>query len=195
MNYKSEKDILRKRVKKLRSEISISSYRAWSHSIMNKCVNLEEWHYAHTVHIYVSAINNEVDTLGLIYKIFDDRAKKVVVPKCNTDMHLILNIHIESFDELSPSKFNLMEPAYKRENEIMPEQLGLIIAPLLAFDRYGGRLGFGGGYYDNLFGKCTCPKVGLGYSFQEIDKVPMESYDRKLDVIITENETIRVENE
>ena len=182
-------------MKKLRSEISINSYRTWSHSIMNKCADLEEWYYAYTVHIYVSSVNNEVDTLGLIYKMFDDREKRVVVPKCNTDLHMILNIYIESFDELSLAKFNLMEPAYKSEKEIMPEELGLIIAPLLAFDRYGGRLGFGGGYYDKLFSKCTCPKVGLGYSFQEINKVPMVSHDEKLDIIITENETIRIKHE
>lgn len=162
---------------------------------MNKCVNIEEWYCAHTVHIYVSAANNEVDTLGLIYKMFDDRNKKVVVPKCKTDLHLILNIHIKSFDELSPAKFNLMEPAYEREKEIMPEELNLVISPLLAFDRHGGRLGFGGGYYDRLLSKCTCPKIGFGYSFQEIDDVPMESHDEKLDIIITENETIRVKHE
>lgn len=162
---------------------------------MNKCVNLEEWYYAHTVHIYVSAVNNEVDTLGLIYKMFDDRNKKVVVPKCKTDLHLILNIHIKSFDELSSAKFNLMEPAYEREKEIMPEELNLVISPLLAFDRHGGRLGFGGGYYDKLLRKCICPKIGLGYSFQEVDDVPMESHDEKLDIIITENETIRVKHE
>ena len=195
MSSADEKNVIRKKMKKLRYEIPINYYRIWSDSIMKKCINLEEWFYAQTVHIYVSALNNEVDTLGLIYKMFDDRRKKVVVPKCNTELHTIINIHIESFDELSPTKFNLMEPDYITEKESNPEKLNLIIAPLLAFDRLGGRLGFGKGYYDNLFNKCKCPKVGLGYSFQEVDKVPMEPQDEKLDIIITENETIRVKHE
>ena len=72
MNIKDEKKELRKRMKKLRSELSINSYRRWSQSIMDKCFWLEEWYYAKTVHIYISAVNNEVDTLGLIYKMFDD---------------------------------------------------------------------------------------------------------------------------
>lgn len=194
MNSKEEKILLRQRMKKLRSEIPINIYRKHSHSIMNNCINLEEWKYAYNVHIYVSVLNNEVDTLGLIYEMFD-HGKKVVVPKCNFELNRIVNIHIKSFEELSPSKYGLMEPEYNHEKEVMPDELNLVVAPLLAFDRNGGRLGFGRGYYDDLFNACTCPKVGLGYSFQEVDIVPMESHDRKLDIIITEKETIRVNHE
>ena len=194
MNSKDEKTLLRQRMRKLRSEIPINIYRKHSHSIMNNFINLEEWQYAYNVHIYVSVLNNEVDTLGLIYDMFD-HGKKVVVPKCKFELHRIVNIHIKSFEELSPSKYGLMEPEYKPEKDVMPDELNLVVAPLLAFDRNGGRLGFGGGYYDDLFNACTCPKVGLGYSFQEVDRVPMEPHDRKLDIIITENETIRVKHE
>ena len=194
MNSKDEKILLRQRMKKLRSEIPINIYRKHSHSIMKSCINLEEWQYAHNVHIYISVLNNEVDTLGLIYEMFD-HGKKVVVPKCNCELHRIINIHIKSFEELSPSKYGLMEPEYNHENEVMPDKLDLVITPILAYDRIGGRLGFGGGYYDDLFNACTCPKVGIGYSFQEVDRVPMEPHDRKLDIIITENETIRVKHE
>ena len=194
MNYKNEKKLLRNRMKKLRSEISINMYRRQSQSIINKCLDLEEWQYASNVHIYISAINNEVETLGLIYMMFDC-GKRVIVPKCNIELHKIISIQITSFEELSPSKYCLMEPDYNREKEIKPEELDIIMTPLLAFDRNGGRLGLGGGYYDDLLGKCTCPKVGLGYSFQEVDKVPVEPHDVNLDIIVTENEIIRVKHE
>ena len=158
---------------------------------MDRCVRLEEWYYADTVHIYVSALNNEADTLGLIYKMFDS-GKRVVVPKCGKEEHRLLNIRIESFDELSVGKFGLMEPCYKTEREVAPSDFDLVISPLLAFDRKGDRLGFGGGYYDNLLGECRCPRIGLGYSFQEVDAVPVEPHDEKLDIIITDKEIIRV---
>lgn len=155
---------------------------------------LDEWQKARIVHIYVSAVNNEVDTLGLLYSMFDE-GKFVVVPKCIYKLHRLQNIHITSLDELAPSKFCLMEPEYDSEKEIMIESLDLVIVPLLAFDRHGGRLGLGGGFYDLLLTGCTCPKIGLAFSFQEIGRVPMERHDQNIDIIITEKETIRVDHE
>ena len=194
MNCRDEKKLLRERMKNLRAELSICSFRQNSQAIINRCVRLEEWYYANTVHIYVSALNNEADTLGLIYKMFDN-GKRVVVPKCGNEAHRLLNIRIESFDELSVGKYSLMEPGYKTEREVAPLTFDLVISPLLAFDRKGGRLGFGGGYYDGLFKECTCPKIGLGYTFQEVDTVPVEPHDEKLDIIITDSEIIRIKQD
>ncbi len=66
----------------------------------------------------------------------------------------------------------------------------LILAPLLAFDRAGGRLGQGGGYYDRTLHilRATGPVwvVGLAFAGQEIDLVPMHAHDERLDAILTE---------
>ena len=67
----------------------------------------------------------------------------------------------------------------------------LIIAPLLAFDRYGGRLGQGGGYYDRTLRALReagpVRVVGIAYAGQEIAAVPMGPLDERLDAILTEN--------
>ncbi|MFC1541906.1 5-formyltetrahydrofolate cyclo-ligase [Candidatus Latescibacterota bacterium] len=194
MNFKDEKRIIRERIKKLRSEITMGTFRGYSQSIIRKCIELEEWQYAKTVHIYVSGLNNEVETLGLIYIMFDS-GKIVVVPKCNIELHKTFNLRIKSFEELTLSGYGIMEPEYKAENEITPEKYDIVLVPLLAFDRKGGRIGFGGGYYDELLNKCNCVKVGLAYSFQEIESAPVEPHDVALDIIITEKETIRIVHE
>lgn len=66
----------------------------------------------------------------------------------------------------------------------------LVIAPLLAFDRRGGRLGQGGGHYDrtleNLRAAAPVFVVGLGYAAQEVEEIPMEPHDQRLDAILTE---------
>ena len=66
----------------------------------------------------------------------------------------------------------------------------LIIAPLLAFDRTGGRLGQGGGHYDRtieaLRARGSLFVIGLAYAGQEIDAVPREPHDQPLDAILTE---------
>jgi len=88
-----------------------------------------------------------------------------------------------------------MEPKYDCKNVVRPDELDLVLAPILAFDHDGGRLGLGGGYYDSLLAECTCPVAGLAYSFQEVDRVPTETHDQYLDIIITEKEVIRVTHE
>ena len=66
----------------------------------------------------------------------------------------------------------------------------LIIAPLLAFDRAGGRLGQGGGHYDRtiaaLRARGSVFVIGLAYAGQEVAAVPREAHDQRLDAILTE---------
>jgi 5-formyltetrahydrofolate cyclo-ligase len=72
--------------------------------------------------------------------------------------------------------------------ELVPD---LIIAPLVAFDRRCYRLGYGGGFYDRtLAGLGSLPVAGLAYKAQEIDEVPIEPTDMRLDALITETETL-----
>ena len=68
----------------------------------------------------------------------------------------------------------------------------ILLMPLSVFDNKGGRIGYGGGYYDRaierLLGKDIKPQlIGVAFSTQEVEEVPMESHDRYLDGIITEN--------
>ena len=68
----------------------------------------------------------------------------------------------------------------------------LILVPLLAWDRAGGRLGYGGGYYDRtLAAHADCPRAGFGYSAQEVAGVPIEPHDCLLPVVFTEQGAIR----
>lgn len=66
----------------------------------------------------------------------------------------------------------------------------LIIAPLLAFDRAGGRLGQGGGHYDRTIEGLRAGGpvfvIGLAYAGQEVDALPVEPHDQRLDAILTE---------
>ena len=82
--------------------------------------------------------------------------------------------------------------------EPMPDALAvdpdILIVPLLAFDRRGYRLGYGAGYYDmtltGLRGRKPIVAVGIAYSAQEVDTVPITPRDARLDLVLTEKETI-----
>jgi 5-formyltetrahydrofolate cyclo-ligase len=71
--------------------------------------------------------------------------------------------------------------------EVTPD---LVIVPLLAFDRHGGRLGQGGGYYDRTLAQLRAAgpllAVGLAYAGQEVERTPMEVFDQRLDGVLTE---------
>ncbi len=69
----------------------------------------------------------------------------------------------------------------------------ILFVPLLAFDRRGHRLGYGGGYYDRTL--ATLPgrrAIGFGFSALEVDSVPIGPHDHPLDAIVTEREVIRI---
>ncbi|MDR3436526.1 5-formyltetrahydrofolate cyclo-ligase [Telmatospirillum sp.] len=67
----------------------------------------------------------------------------------------------------------------------------LLLVPLLAFDRHGGRLGYGGGYYDRTMAGLRAEggalAVGIAYAAQEMTALPIEPHDQRLDWIVTED--------
>ena len=80
--------------------------------------------------------------------------------------------------------------------EVLPD---IIVAPLLGFDRAGGRLGYGGGFYDRTLEQLRSQKallaVGYAYGAQEVDAVPLSRQDQRLDWIVSERGAIRTREE
>ncbi|TAN64383.1 MAG: 5-formyltetrahydrofolate cyclo-ligase [Magnetospirillum sp.] len=74
----------------------------------------------------------------------------------------------------------------------------VVLTPLLAFDRHGFRLGYGGGYYDLTLARLRedgrVVVIGLGFAAQEVPSLPVEPWDQPLDMILTESGVIAVEN-
>ncbi len=71
---------------------------------------------------------------------------------------------------------------------------GILLVPLVAFDKHLNRLGYGGGYYDRYISrfqnKNSIIKIGIAFSFQKIKNLPTNSLDKKLDLVITEKKFI-----
>lgn len=90
-------------------------------------------------------------------------------------------------DALVKGPWSTQQPANAAE-AVVP---ALIFCPLVGFDRRGGRLGQGGGHYDRYFARHPdIPRIGVGWSVQEVDAVPAEPTDIPLDAILTEQEYI-----
>jgi 5-formyltetrahydrofolate cyclo-ligase len=71
------------------------------------------------------------------------------------------------------------------------EEIDFALVPGLGFDRRGGRLGYGGGFYDRLLAGLRAFRVAAAFSVQMIDAVPMAPHDQYVDLVVTESGLIR----
>jgi 5-formyltetrahydrofolate cyclo-ligase len=98
-------------------------------------------------------------------------------------------------DTLKPDIYGIPSPLASAP-EVLPN---LLITPLLAFDRRGGRLGQGGGHYDRTLANLRRQRpvfvLGVAFAGQELPAVPMGAHDQRLDAIVTETEYIEVARE
>ena len=92
---------------------------------------------------------------------------------------------------LVPSGYGAMEPAERAPEP--PEEIDLGVAPGLALDRAGNRLGYGGGYFDAFLARIRpdCPVVAICFGEQLVDAVPVGPSDRRVDVVVTDREVVR----
>ena len=99
-------------------------------------------------------------------------------------------------DRLRRAGFGLSEPQLEAEL-VSP---GIMLVPLAAFDREGGRIGYGKGYYDGAIERLAASgarsrTLGRAFACQEVSAVPMLAHDRRLDAILTERELVRPGNQ
>lgn len=90
----------------------------------------------------------------------------------------------EARQGLRPGPFGVLEP---QGEEVGAEAVELWVVPGLAFDGQGGRLGYGGGYYDRALAGSRAPRLGFGFARQVVDQVPREDHDLRVDGIVTDS--------
>ncbi|WP_415290806.1 5-formyltetrahydrofolate cyclo-ligase [Candidatus Pelagibacter sp. Uisw_136] len=133
-------------------------------------------------------VNFEIDDLVLL-KNFKKNKFDISLPVIKKNLQM--DFYSWSFSEsLKINKYGIPEPEAK--NIVYPD---VLLIPLVAFDKNLNRLGYGGGYYDRIIKKLSKKKniikIGLAFSVQEIDKVPINMYDQKLDYIVTNKHIIK----
>lgn len=137
-----------------------------------------------------AAKGNEVGTAG-IDAAARARGLTVAYPRVIGDGRP-LTFHPARIDELVPAGFGLREPPLHAP-EIELARIAVFFVPGLAFDRSGGRVGWGRGHYDaTLAAAPDALRVGLAFDFQLVDSVPHEPHDKLMHVILTEVATYTV---
>lgn len=128
----------------------------------------------------------EVNTAPLIDMLLA-RKNPVIVPIIvKEDISLRLS-YICDRSVLVPSTFGVPEPIGS-EIPARPEDISTILLPMLGFDRSGARIGYGAGYYDRFLCSHTgLRKIGIAFACQEIERLPVDENDIRMNCIITED--------
>ena len=190
---KTSKSALRKKFLKLRDALAPADRLRHSGLIRQQIFGRTEWLRAHTVLTYVS-FRSEVDTHKLIQDALRQK-KRLVLPVIDRGRKEIGLSELQSYGDLAPSAFpGIYEPAAKLRKRVDPSEIQLVLAPGTVFDRAGGRIGFGGGYFDKLLAEMPkATRIGLAFSVQiSATPLPMEAHDIPMQTIITEKEVIKI---
>lgn len=147
---------------------------------------------AETVLMYLP-IAQEVDLTPLALRCFQD-GKTVCVPRMDWASRHMRAVEIRSLeDEFEQRNCGVREPVSGRA--IPVDEIDLVLAPGLAFDTAGRRLGRGGGFYDRFLAQPTLRSAGtkicgVAFDSQIVDRVPVEPHDAPLGVIVTDRRLI-----
>lgn len=165
-----------------------------SASIVDRVRRLPEYAAAHTVALFIG-VRSEVETLPLVEAALAE-GKRVAVPWVSGDDLRLFALARSS--ELAPAAFGLLEPPGWLRNaharNVAPASVDLFLVPGVAFDRLGGRLGHGRGFYDRLLARSRpgVPLVALAFECQVVEAVPMTHSDVAMHAVVTEDAVHRI---
>mgnify|MGYP006148112947 CR=1 FL=1 len=171
---------IRKKILKIRKENSFKNLSINSDKILKilKSKNIENkiigGYYPY---------NYEVDILDTLKKL---EKKNLIISLPKIKKNKKMNFYKWSTNlPLAINTYGIPEPISERK--VYPD---VLLVPLVAFDNELNRLGYGGGFYDRYLSRIKSIKkiitIGMSFSFQKIEKLPINKYDMKLDYVITE---------
>ncbi|MEM9078095.1 MAG: 5-formyltetrahydrofolate cyclo-ligase [Bacteroidota bacterium] len=175
---------LRENYKAKRSHLSKDEIRKNSISLVNQILQIPIWDFFY-FHTFLSITENkEVDTLPLI-TLLQGRDKHILVPKVTGEFSMTHYLLTDS-TPLKTNKWSIPEPI--NGIEIPEHKIEVVFIPLLAFDKFGNRVGYGKGFYDGFLSKCNPDTVKIGLSFFEAEPEPIRDIhesDIGLDYCVT----------
>ncbi|MFB0526372.1 MAG: 5-formyltetrahydrofolate cyclo-ligase [bacterium] len=188
---------LRQKFLKKRDNLSRDEIKSKSDKIENRLFALPEFQRAKIIMFYVS-FRSEVETEKMIRNALK-LEKKIAVPVVHGQK--IVASEIKNLEEeLSKGSFGIREPKREFRRRVNQKEVDLIVVPGVVFDKRGGRLGYGRGYYDRFLKSKSitvtmdrshqCALIGLAFDLQIAREIPLGEKDVKVDKIVTESRII-----
>lgn len=174
---KDAKDRLRDEARLIIDSLMQSNLDTRTETAINKLKAIADFKSAKTILLY-HPIRGEINLEPLLTK----KDKRWVLPRA-LGKGIMVFFEVPNFDNLLVGKYGIKVP-HGSNKFITEQEIDLIIAPGLMFDKKGYRLGRGGGYYDRLLAKTKARTVGLCFKELKIDEIPHEEHDKPVDYVL-----------
>lgn len=196
MNAGHGKRAMRARVQRSRDALPAEEARRSSEEIVRRVKNLPAYERARSRLLFAS-FRSEVATDALLRQTLAIGARLVLPRVTEFEEPLALHEVRDIERDLAPGAFGIREPIPARCPELSVEHVDFILVPGLAFDRAGGRLGYGGGFFDWVLSHRHdlvdgAAAVAVAFALQIVDEVPMQAWDVPVSLIVTEDEIIEL---
>ncbi|WP_329385293.1 5-formyltetrahydrofolate cyclo-ligase [Anaerofustis butyriciformans] len=152
--------------------------------IFEELINNKDIKNSKNIMCFVS-FKNEVDTHKFIKYMLKNN-KNIYIPIIDSKNKIMNISKLKSFDELEKGFYGILEPKKEFIRITNPNILDIVITPGIVFAKDNYRIGYGGGFYDKFFAnkKLKAKKIGLCFSEQIIESIPIDKYDIPVDYII-----------
>ena len=190
-NFKKQREELRRDVLRDRDSLSLDERHVKSAALHRRLWDFAPFADANMPFIYVN-FRSEVETLALINQGLE-RGKPVIVPLVAEGNRLIPYRIADPERDLRPGAFAIPEPDPQRCTMVDPASIDIVLLPGSVFDEQGGRLGYGGGYYDRFLVN-EAPqalRVGICFDLQMVRAVPLLPHDQRLHALVTETRVLK----
>ncbi|MEF3304511.1 5-formyltetrahydrofolate cyclo-ligase [Paenibacillus sp. GYB003] len=196
MTAKALKSELRKRAEAARASLAEAERAAYSATACREAIRMLEERRSlvtdrsFTLFSYVP-FRTELDVTPVMDWCWE-RGGRVVAPKVIPDRKLMSLHVIRGMDDLEAGKWGIREPGMLAPVLADLSEIDVMLVPGLAFDPEGGRLGYGGGYYDAFVRRCNENagrepfKLAIAFDVQIVPQVPMDDHDFRVDAVVTE---------
>lgn len=182
-SIRSQKALLRKELRQKLEALNPAERSRQSGEILKRLFRHPKFLGARSLLAYV-ALPSEVETRPLVEEA-ERQGKKVYVPRVDSARKRMAMIELVNFKELHPGPHGILEPAYDPSWVGRPQDLDLVVVPGFGFDREGGRVGRGEGYFDRFLAEAKrAYKIGLAFECQIVERVPREANDMTVDEVL-----------
>jgi len=183
------KSEIRKTYLSVRNSLSVLEMEQKSSEIITQLIEQSYFIDSKTVHIYASIEKNREVLTDYLITTSLKLGKRVVVPKMQNEGDLT-HYEISSLDDLTKNRWGVPEPENTFQ-QVQPDELSLVVVPMVAGDFQKNRIGYGKGYYDRFLMQTNAYRTGLCYNCTlSWVPLPVDSHDQQMDQIITETKVI-----
>ena len=181
-----DKRQLRKAIILKRADLAPQSRTKAEQLIGKQLFDMQCFKNSHHVSSFVS-FRDEIEMQAINEMILKE-GKVLVLPYIDMAVKKMTFHVVKSLDSLIKNTYGILEPNPELHPQINFKDIDLVLAPGVAFDQKGFRLGYGGGFYDRFFSQIekTIPKIGIAFELQVVESLEVESYDQPITHLLTE---------